>query len=243
VANAQVVGILPGWRYVMLSDRLLETMDDRQIEAVFAHELGHIVHRHMLWFLVFFAAVVMAMGASGEVIETWLRRTFAQGTASLNLSLAGYAFVMFGATLLLMSRLSRRFERQADVFAARMMEGEMAGESDEATETSASSVEPRRSDEGTGGRAGALAWAVGPRGAQVFISALLRVAAVNNLPIDGHDPFHPSIRRRVEYLRAMREDPGRTAAFDRMMRRVYWTLMAALMGGVVLIAVSSVRMS
>src|SRR5438876_1847327 len=58
MANAAVVGLLPGWRYVLLSDRLLETMSDEQIEAVFAHELGHIVHNHMAWFVVFFAILI-----------------------------------------------------------------------------------------------------------------------------------------------------------------------------------------
>ena len=44
MGNAAVVGLVPRLRYILLSDLLLETMDDRQIEAVFAHEIGHIVH-------------------------------------------------------------------------------------------------------------------------------------------------------------------------------------------------------
>ena len=34
MANAAVVGLLPGWRYVLLSDRLLETMSDEQIAQI-----------------------------------------------------------------------------------------------------------------------------------------------------------------------------------------------------------------
>ena len=42
---------LPHVRYILLSDLLLERMDDEQIEAVFAHEVGHVVHRHMAWYV------------------------------------------------------------------------------------------------------------------------------------------------------------------------------------------------
>ena len=59
MANAAVIGLLPGWRYVLLSDRLIETMTDAEIEAVFAHELGHIVHNHMAWLVVFFAILIL----------------------------------------------------------------------------------------------------------------------------------------------------------------------------------------
>ena len=58
MGNAAVMGILPHMRYVLLSDLLLETMTDEQIEAVFAHEMGHVVHRHMAWFVLFFVTVM-----------------------------------------------------------------------------------------------------------------------------------------------------------------------------------------
>src|SRR5437763_778190 len=72
MANAAVIGLLPGWRYVLLSDRLMETMTDTEIEAVFAHELGHIVHNHMSWFVVFFAILVFASLGPGQLLERWL---------------------------------------------------------------------------------------------------------------------------------------------------------------------------
>src|SRR5829696_9781819 len=58
MGNAAVMGILPPVRYILLSDLLLERMDDEQIEAVFAHEVGHVVHRHMSWYVIFFLTVV-----------------------------------------------------------------------------------------------------------------------------------------------------------------------------------------
>ena len=34
-------------------------MTDEQIEAVFAHEVGHIVHRHMMWYLVLIVLLML----------------------------------------------------------------------------------------------------------------------------------------------------------------------------------------
>ena len=120
VGNAAVMGIVPRVRYVLLSDLLLERMDDEQIEAVFAHEIGHVVHRHMGWYVVFFFCFILVMLAAGSLVPaaSWLDRLpVSQGAwAMAGLSGAATAF------LLLFGFVSRRFERQADVYAARMME-------------------------------------------------------------------------------------------------------------------------
>ncbi|KKL51238.1 hypothetical protein LCGC14_2297500, partial [marine sediment metagenome] len=47
IANAGVMGLIGPVRYVLLSDVLLERMDDEQVEAIFAHEAGHVACRHI----------------------------------------------------------------------------------------------------------------------------------------------------------------------------------------------------
>lgn len=47
-ANAMVAGTVPGFRYVFLTDYLLEECDDDQLQAILAHEFGHVAGRH-LW--------------------------------------------------------------------------------------------------------------------------------------------------------------------------------------------------
>ena len=61
VGNAMVIGLVPRIRYILLTDLLIETLSDRQIEAVFAHEVGHIRHRHIAWYLVMIAAFLVAL--------------------------------------------------------------------------------------------------------------------------------------------------------------------------------------
>src|SRR2546421_4810537 len=66
IGNAAVMGILPWMRYFLLSDVLVERMTDEEIEAVFAHELGHIVHRHMTWYALFFIVLILLMMEMAE---------------------------------------------------------------------------------------------------------------------------------------------------------------------------------
>ncbi len=115
MGNAAVMGIVPPMRYILLSDVLIETMTDDQIEAVFAHEVGHVVHRHMAWFVVFFAVLFSGMWGVERAVEA--TRWFGANTMVIgSLVLSPAAFCLgFGL-------LSRRFERQADVYAARTLQ-------------------------------------------------------------------------------------------------------------------------
>ncbi|HEY4330171.1 MAG TPA: M48 family metalloprotease, partial [Phycisphaerae bacterium] len=47
VMNAAILGWFPFARYFLLSDSLLEAFNDQQLESVFAHEVGHGIHRHL----------------------------------------------------------------------------------------------------------------------------------------------------------------------------------------------------
>lgn len=210
MGNAAVVGIVPRLRYVLLSDLLLETMNDRQIEAVFAHELGHIVHRHMIWYVLFFLTMTLAIGGPGAYLASGVQHLLHDHLAGM-IGAAEIARLMpwlmlaagVGAFLLVFGYLSRCFERQADVFAARTLQAELS---------------PPATDRAP----------VGREGAAVFSSALERVALVNNIPVQAPSWCHGSIARRMSYLYHLGEDPSRTSRFDRLMRRVYAALLFGL---------------
>jgi len=213
MANAAVIGLLPGWRYVLLSDRLLETMTDSEIEAVFAHELGHIVHNHMAWFVVFFAILVLASLGPGQLLERWLNGRLPTIVNSYLFGIA-WAGIIVAATILLLGYVSQRFERQADVFAARMMEVNWGWPS--AHPTDAPQIGVKQSY-------------VGQKGMALFAAALNRVAFVNNIPLRARGLFHPSIARRLLYLEEMSQDPVKTTRFDQLMRHLYAVMLVVLM--------------
>lgn len=48
VANAAQIGMLPGFRFVIVTDYLMDHLNDAELQAVVAHELGHARRHHLL---------------------------------------------------------------------------------------------------------------------------------------------------------------------------------------------------
>jgi STE24 endopeptidase len=248
MGNAAVMGFVPRLRYILLSDLLLEQMPDDEIEAVFAHEMGHIVHRHMNWYVVF--VVVLAMinagpgSRLGDAFAKWLGGT-AQDLVP--------AVLTIGTFLLLFGYISRKFERQADVYAARTIQMRHPLELP-AGVSLLPAVDALGDDENGDAllenpsvaipqlpatpRAKLPSSFVGPYGAALFASALRRVAIVNNIPIAARSWCHGSIATRMQYLQGLSLDPQLTAGFDRYMRWIYTALIGALVVSATILAIS-----
>ena len=215
MGNAAVMGLVPQVRYILLSDLLLETMTDEQVEAVFAHEVGHIVHRHMAWYVVLIVILMLGMSLGETMLQPHLPRMPRHVNVDIVMNVAG--FVIFWTVF---GFLSRRFERQADVYAARTIENSIRANS-----TVAKSVLPVVGD------ATVLEYesdCVGPHGASVFASVLYRVAVVNNIPVRAGNFTHGSIAARMNYLKQIASDPQRTGKFDRIMFGIYTAMIVAL---------------
>src|SRR5579864_195382 len=127
LVNAGVTGALPWFRYVLLTDALVEHLTDHQVEAVFGHEVGHISHRHLSFFGFFFLGSVGVLALAREVAVRYLELPFLTagwwtsaggGDSPLLLAVHGSVALICLALYFLFAfgYLSRRFERQADVF-------------------------------------------------------------------------------------------------------------------------------
>jgi STE24 endopeptidase len=218
VGNAAVMGVVPFFRYILLSDLLMETMTDKQIEAVFAHEIGHVVHKHLLWYVVLVAILMLAIMGPGTVAESWLQPRLPHWVSRDLIELI-FSLGAMGGFFFFFGYVSRRFEQQADVYAARMMERQRPAPAPPVA--FAPDMPMRIADDADTNH-------VGEYGARLFGSALYRVAVVNNIPIAQWNFSHGSIQGRMEHLREMSMDPTRTRRFDRRMVRVYATLVGAL---------------
>lgn len=108
-ATAFVIGLVGPLRYVFFTDAILRRLSADEIEAVLAHELGHAHHRHLWWLLVFLLSFSVLLLAVDELVR--MTGSIESQFAGVALALA-YGYFAFGY-------LSRRFERQADAFAAR----------------------------------------------------------------------------------------------------------------------------
>lgn len=72
MANALVSGIAPRFRYVFLTDYLLDEFEDDEVEAVLAHEIGHGKGRHLILkagaavlLSLVFAALLLGIAVAG----------------------------------------------------------------------------------------------------------------------------------------------------------------------------------
>ena len=220
--NAAVMGVFAPVRYIMLSDALLDSMNQRQIEAVFGHEAGHVKHRHMQHLLLF--ALVGWLMVAG--LTEWLARssqlwgsgpslaaTVAQG-GGLIATVAFWA-ICFGW-------MSRRFERQADAFGARCVTPEAAD--------CCYPCSVHRDDIGSAPSPDRVC----STGAAVFTSALDRVAVLNGIPHEERSWRHSSIGSRIRFLSSLAADPGKAMRFQRSIRRTKKIVfLAALLGGLI----------
>jgi len=218
--NAAVMGVFTPVRYVMLSDGLLTAMDPRQVEAVFGHEAGHVKHRHIQHFLVFaffgwlFVVGVMELCAgllTGFTILSDGALWIAQGAGALA------AVIVWGLGF---GWLSRRFEREADVFGAFCVTPPPS-ECNIPCSLHADSARP-----GAPSGRGVCA-----SGAALFASALDRVALLNGIPHDERSWRHSSIGNRIRFLARLAGDPVSAQRFERSMRRLKAALLSAAIVG------------
>ena len=68
IVNAGVTGALPWFRYVLLTDALIEGLDPHEVAAVFGHEVGHIRHRHLAFFGFFFVGSMGVLTLASDLV-------------------------------------------------------------------------------------------------------------------------------------------------------------------------------
>lgn len=223
MANAMVIGILPWLRYVVFTDRLLEEFTPEEIEAVFGHEVGHIRHYHIPYYLGFLSTSLLVLcWMITDVIISYIKpvpsildnhSSELVSTLSLVAVLLAYIFVVFGF-------LSRRCERQADVFGCRAVSCDLPDCSGHDNEIDFAQSGP----------------SLCPTGINTFIRALEKVAAVNGISRDRPGFLqswqHGSIGRRIEFLQQMLLDPGVEKRFQRRVF-VFKTLLLLVLGSAV----------
>jgi len=109
--NAALLGVVPPFRYILITDRLLAALPPDAVEAILAHEIAHAKKHHPLW-------LALAALATLTLLESPIALLSAKASdLPLVASLGGGLTIGLGGALLF-GWISRRFERQADAFAA-----------------------------------------------------------------------------------------------------------------------------
>ncbi|MBN9121625.1 MAG: M48 family metalloprotease [Planctomycetes bacterium] len=244
-ANAMIAGLLPRVRYVIFTDRILEEFPPDELDAVFGHEVGHAKHMHIWLYAAFLALSLSVLAALLLFLEQTVRAAAGshpdewapvQGHADgLKMwvlltpvaLVAVYLFVVFGA-------LSRRCERQADVYGCKAVScGDPA-----CTGHDGETVFP------AGGNC------LCPTGIRTCARALDRVQDLNGLNREEHGPpslgqmlrsayawfrhwQHGPIPHRVAYLLTLIDRPALEPRFQRAVFAFKCALMLALAAALV----------
>jgi Zn-dependent protease with chaperone function len=241
--NAMIAGLLPRVRYVVFTDRILEELPPEELDAVFGHEIGHAKHGHIWLYAVFLTLSVTVLGAFAMFLKTqidkaespeWVRvrNELDELKTWLYLPpvamLACYLFVVFGA-------LSRRCERQADVYGCKAVS---CGDPN-CTGHDETTVFPQ------GGNC------LCPTGIRTFARALERVGDLNGINMTSTDESwslgrvirgawawirawqHSPMPRRVAYLMSLIGNPAAERRFQWRLFFFKCGLMLALIAALV----------
>ncbi|MBT3278428.1 MAG: M48 family metalloprotease [Phycisphaerales bacterium] len=214
VANAAVMGIVGRLRYILISDSLLQQFTPPQIRAVFGHELGHVRRHHipylmlclislMLWASLVTDGVwwVCVQIAAGDSLPIRVRSILAIKEALSILIMVGFLVVVLG-------RLSRLFERQAD------MDGAYCASHPDGVDLEDDSISSE--------------------GISVFSEALEHLAWANAVPLDRHEFRHGSLGSRIDYLVKQSHHPHSLSQLTRRVRWVKrWILLSLVVGATV----------
>lgn len=127
VLTAAVMGIVPGLRYILLTPALIETMSREELEAIIAHEIGHVKKYHLLLYILLLGGFSLLAGMLAEPLVYLLlsqdffnKMILKSGIAAESiLTVVGAVPLLFFLLLyfrFLFGYFIRNFERQADLF-------------------------------------------------------------------------------------------------------------------------------
>jgi Zn-dependent protease with chaperone function len=208
--NAAVMGLIGPLRYVLLTDALIETMTRRQVQAVMAHEVGHVRRHHMPWMVLSLLAVLLLSGIvvslpfllSEPLRVRWDARAIPWIEGAATAVAAILALIAFGW-------ISRRFERQADTFAVQHLSRTGDEEADIPGDGASVTAEA----------------------AFALHSALQTIARLNTVDPHRRSWRHGSITWRQQYLNSIIGRPLDGLPIDRFIRRLKLAVVVVLLLG------------
>ncbi|NOQ46029.1 MAG: M48 family metalloprotease [Desulfobulbaceae bacterium] len=127
VLTAGIMGIVPRFRYLLVTPALLAALGDEELDSVLAHEIGHVKKMHLVLYIVLFLGFSILAGAVIEPLPYlilgndffyrllgWLHTSpdtllAVLGVAPLLIFMVIYFRFIFGYFI-------RNFERQADLY-------------------------------------------------------------------------------------------------------------------------------
>lgn len=128
--TAAIIGVVPRFRYILFTKRLLNEMPPESVEAVLAHEIGHSYHRHLLIypFIIFGMSIVLGLLSIGfyPLLSQFINWGYEEYPSQIwSMAYPILLFIFYAVVVALYFRFvfglfSRLFERQADLHVFRL---------------------------------------------------------------------------------------------------------------------------
>ena len=199
--TAGVMGLVRRYRYILVTDALLKLLNPEEVDAVIAHEIGHVKRNHILFYLFFFVGYMLLSYAIFDLIvyaiiytEPLYRFVIQSGvshTVVVSTLITLVTIVVFLVYFrYIFGYFMRNFERQADCYVYTLFN------------------------------------TAGP-----LISTFEKITLTSGQSPDKPNWHHFSITERVKYLVKSEEDRRWVGRHDRKVRRsiaVYATGMAVM---------------
>ena len=174
--TAGVMGLVKRFRYILVTNSLLQLLEPEEVDAVIAHEIGHIKKKHLLFYLAFFVGYMLFSYVAVDAIVfgiisaepvRWLSDN--AGFSQMGIVSGIYSVVIICVFLIyfrfIFGYFMRNFERQADTYIYALFDS-----------------------------------------ARPLISTLEKIAATSGQSADKPNWHHYSIRERIDYLKKCEQD-------------------------------------
>lgn len=209
--NGLAMGVVAPLRYIMLTDALLDNLPRRQVEGVMGHEVGHAKHHHIAWMVlgvmalggvakVAMVAGLLVIGLGAEGLWPGISQSRGWGPILIELMAAGVSIGVFVGAIFVFGFVSRRFEWQADAFAAKQLSKDTEG-----------------------------ATVVTEEGAGAMREALESVSRLNHIPRHRRSFRHGSLARRQDRLTKLIGTPLERMPIDRTVRWIKRAIIVGLL--------------
>ena len=130
--TAGVMGLIPKFRYILVTDSLLDVLSKEELNAVMAHEIGHIKYKHILFYVLFLLGYMALSIGLFDIFfyimaaHPWLFDLLrSQKEAQIGIFYSLFSVPVILSVILyfryIMGFFMRNFERQADLYSAQLI--------------------------------------------------------------------------------------------------------------------------
>jgi len=202
--TAGIMGLIKKFRYILITEALVRHLEPEEMDAVIAHEIGHVKRKHLHFYLVFFIGYIFLSYTIFDLLIYFIiytdpvyrlisssginRDTIISAVFSLIIIIIFFIYFRY-----IFGYFMRNFERQADTYV----------------------------------------YALFPS-AKPLISTFKKIAATTGQPPDRPNWHHFSIKERIEYLNLCEEDKTCIIRQDRKIKKSIAAYLAAIViiGGI-----------